>query len=386
MDNRVETLVSAIGKLRDYSNNQQDLVDVKMALNKFFKPDAECIKFYYTLNVDKIPFGCVVMPSFTNNEIQNFIIVGETPSAINKYEVELDSKVFDYGLNDEEVASIILYDVYHMIKDLNPLNRVRGAIDLYLSDYEKTLIIRNSVQYQAILALGLYDALIQFTSCLNLPSDVESDPFLEDIGLDCFKDACDKLYRQIPGCENEASRMPNLSMLNWCLRLYEDVEKERIPAIHVMQRAKELTASQLYISKMNAVITAMNRIDTDLIITEAVQSVFMESKKRSGFLANLKYSGLRDIESDLYEFQIRAKNAETEQEVMYALKQINARLAILEDYIRENQDDPDLDRWINVKMEYMEIRDQLAKKKLNRRQYGIFVDYSKLDDLDNEEE
>lgn len=385
MDNRVEALVSAIGRLREYSNDHQDLLEIRNILNRFFKPDAECMNFYYTINTDKLPFGCVVMPQFNGVEIQNFIIVGENPSSISKYDVEIDSKMFDYGLTDEEVAAVMLYNIYHMIKDLNPLNRVRVAVDLYLTNYEKSIVVKNSVQYQAILAFGLYDALVQFTSCLNLPAEVESDPFLDSIELDCFKEALDKLYRQIPGCENEASRRPNLSMLHWALRLYDDVEKERIPAIHVMDRAKDLTASQLYISKMNSVITAMNRIDTDLVLNEAVELLLSESKKRGGFLANLKYSGLRDIENDLYEFQIRAKNAETEQEVMYALKQINARLAILDDYIKENQDDPDLDRWINVKMEYMEIRDTLAKKKLHKRAYGVFVDYNALFPEDEEE-
>ena len=104
-----------------------------------------------------------------------------------------------------------------------------------------------------------------------------------------------------------------------------------------------------------------------------------------GFLASLKYSGLRDIENDLYEFIIRAKNAETEEEVFYALKQINARLAILDDYIRENRDDPDIDRWINLKLQYMEIRDKMAKQRIyNRKNYGIFIDYNQLDNLDRE--
>ena len=80
----------------------------------------------------------------------------------------------------------------------------------------------------------------------------------------------------------------------------------------------------------------------------------------------------------------RAKNAETESEVMYALKQINARLAILDNYIRENPDDPEIDRWVAVKLQYMDIRDSLAKKRLHKRNYGIFVDYDALDKLDDE--
>ena len=121
-----------------------------------------------------------------------------------------------------------------------------------------------------------------------------------------------------------------------------------------------------------------------MVVNEAVQTFFNEAKRKGGLLASLKYNGLRDIENDLYEFQIRAKNAETESEVMYALKQINARLAILDNYIRENPDDPEIDRWVAVKLQYMDIRDTLAKKRLHKRNYGIFVDYDALDKLDDE--
>jgi hypothetical protein len=136
---------------------------------------------------------------------------------------------------------------------------------------------------------------------------------------------------------------------------------------------------------MNAVINALNRIDTSLY-TESADMYITESKKR-GFFAALKYAGLRDLENDLYEFVIRAKNSETEEDVMYALRQINSRLAILDDFIRENPEDPELDRWIALKEQYMAIRDKLAKQKIyNKRNYGIFIDYNALSDLDSEDE
>lgn len=231
--------------------------------------------------------------------------------------------------------------------------------------------------------MGLVDALIKVSSCFSLPNDVQSDPFLESLGLEDFDEVLNIIYKQIPGCENEVIRQPKLSMLEWSLRLYNDVEKERVAAINVLERAKELTASTLYITKFQNTINSLNRIDTDMVVSEAVNQVFMEAKRKGGLLASLKYNGLRDIENDLYEFQIRAKNAETEGEVMYALKQINARLAILDDYIRQYPDDPDIDRWIGVKMQYIEIRDVLAKKRLHKRSYGIFVDYDALDKLDD---
>ena len=43
-----------------------------------------------------------------------------------------------------------------------------------------------------------------------------------------------------------------------------------------------------------------------------------------------------------------------------------------------------IDRWVAVKLQYMDIRDTLAKKRLHKRNYGIFVDYDALDKLDDE--
>lgn len=385
IDNRVEALIKAIGNLRNFHHSGEDVKNIRNCLDRIFKPDATCINFVYTVNTDKLPFGCVVFPRLSGEEINNFLIVGES-TRIDEYEVEIDSKLFDYGLTDEQVVQVILFNVYHMIKDIKPCDVVREAIDDYFTKSASQLAIRNSIQYQAILYLGIVDALQQVTSCLYLPNDIVNDAFLESLGLYYFEDTLNKLYQRFPDCDNEATRMPKLSMLEWTLRVYDDVDKERIPAIHLLNKVKSITASTLYIDRINAVINALNRIDTSVAVSEAVNQVFMEAKRRGGLLAYLKYSGLRDIENDLYEFQLRAKNSESEQEVLYALKQINARLAILDDYIRENPDDPDIDRWIGVKEEYMDIRDILAKKKLHKRNYGVFVDYDALDKEDNDQD
>ena len=385
IDNRVEALIKAIGNLRNFHHSGEDVKNIRNCLDRIFKPDATCINFVYTVNTDKLPFGCIVFPRLSGEEINNFLIVGES-TRIDEYEVEIDSKLFDYGLTDEQVVQVILFNVYHMIKDIKPCDVVREAIDDYFTKSASQLAIRNSIQYQAILYLGIVDALQQVTSCLYLPNDIVNDAFLESLGLYYFEDTLNKLYQRFPDCDNEATRMPKLSMLEWTLRVYDDVDKERIPAIHLLNKVKSITASTLYIDRINAVINALNRIDTSVAVSEAVNQVFMEAKRRGGLLAYLKYSGLRDIENDLYEFQLRAKNSESEQEVLYALKQINARLAILDDYIRENPDDPDIDRWIGVKEEYMDIRDILAKKKLHKRNYGVFVDYDVLDKEDNDQD
>ena len=379
MDAKIENLINDIGKLRDLTNSKEDVESIRQDLN-YVLPIGKCKEVIYTNNVDKLPFGCIVLPTLADINVNAFLITGDEVT-IKEYKCEIDSKMFDYGLTDEEITQILLFNIFHLISGTCPCEVIREYIDNFFCDENTQLIIRDSVQYKTILSFGIADALCKITSCLYLPDDIDEDAYLESLDFEygSFKSAIDKLYNEIPGCENEATRAPNLSMLNWSLRLYSSVNNERPAALHLLRKAKDITASNLYIKRIDAMINSLNRIDTDAYVTEAVNSALNE---KGGLLAYLKYTGLRDLENDLYEFQIRAKNAEGEQEVMYALKQINARLTILADYIRENQDDPDIDHWIEVKAEYEELRDILAKKRLHKRSYGIFVDYDALDQLD----
>lgn len=379
MDAKIENLISDIGKLRDLTNSKEDVESIRQDLN-YILPTGRCKEVIYTNNVDKLPFGCIVLPTLADINVNAFLITGDEVT-IKEYKCEIDSKMFDYGLTDEEIAQILLFNIFHLISGTRPCEVVREYIDNFFCDENTQLVIRDSVQYKTILSFGIADALCKITSCLYLPDDIDDDAYLESLDFEygSFKSAIDKLYNEIPGCENEVTRAPNLSMLNWSLRLYSNVDNERPAALHLLRKAKDITASNLYIKRIDAIINSLNRIDTDAYVTESVNSVLNE---KGGLLAYLKYTGLRDLENDLYEFQIRAKNAEGEQEVMYALKQINARLTILADYIRENRDDPDIDHWIEVKAEYEELRDILAKKRLHKRSYGIFVDYDALDQLD----
>lgn len=379
MDAKIENLISDIGKLRDLVNSKEDVESIRQDLN-YILPIGKCKEVIYTNNTDKLPFGCIVLPTLADINVNAFLITGDEVT-IKEYKCEIDSKMFDYGLTDEEITQILLFNIFHLISGTRPCEVIREYIDNFFCDENTQLIIRDSVQYKTILAFGIADALCKITSCLYLPDDIDEDAYLESLDFEygSFKTAIDKLYSEIPGCENEATRAPNLSMLNWALRLYSNVNDERPAALHLLRKAKEITASILYIKRIDSMISSLNRIDTDAYVTEAVNQALNE---KGGLLAYLKYTGLRDLENDLYEFQIRAKNAEGEQEVMYALKQINARLTILADYIRENRDDPDIEHWIEVKAEYEELRDILAKKRLHKRSYGIFVDYDALDQLD----
>ena len=387
MNENIEALINSIANLR-LNKSANALSEVQKNINMIFGDGRNCIDFIYTENVDKLPFGCMVTPSLNHDQINNILISGDE-FVIKEYYVELDSKAFLYGLSDAEIASVILYNVAHMTDDSVPTVRLREAIDIYFTEHNTQLRINEAIQYEAILAYGLIDTLIKLTNCLYIDSEIVTDAKLDELGLaDDFTSAMHKLFKKIPGCESVASRMPNMIVLDWCFRLYTNVETERIPAINQLKRIKSIAASELYARIVNNIVDALYRIDTDTYTNTFIgESYIMESKNKNGLLAQLKYSGLRGIEDDFYEFMIMARNAETEYEVMYALKQINARLAILEDYIRNTEmSEEEKKRWTDLYIRYINIREEIAKKKVyNRKNYGVFVDYNKLDQMSDDD-
>lgn len=385
----IDELILAINSLRNDVISHDKLKTIKERINIIISSSdisnkAICRNFYYTKNYDKLPFGCIVTPIFNQGDVVN-ILLGDDNIKISEYNVEIDSKLFDYGLSNDQIVEVIMYNIFHLVNGKEPIDRVREAIDAYFANNDSYLIIKDSIQYEAILEFGFIDALVKYTNCLYLEDDIDSDPFLDGLELHDFDETLNILFQQIPGCHNTVTTQTNFSMLTWALRLYNNVTTERIAAIHLLKIAKDCTASVLYKNNCDVAINALNRIDTTNYLSEATAHIFSEASKHKSLFSRLKYDGLRSIEEDFYEFMVRARNADTEDEVLYALKQINIRLSILDDYIkREDISDDERERWRNLYNKYSEIRDEISKKKVyNKRNYGVFVDYNKIDQMDN---
>jgi hypothetical protein len=168
-------------------------------------------------------------------------------------------------------------------------------------------------------------------------------------------------------------RSPKLSVLEWMFIMYRDMKLNSATIVDTLKDAKLCTGSKIEQKEIDKTIESVNRID----MTMLSESLF----------GNLKKSGLRSIEADLYEFAMRIKNCSTEEDAMYILGGINSRLSILDDYIAntENLSDYEKQHWQEVAAKYRALREVLAKKKIwSKAQYGLFVDYNQLDKLDEE--
>ena len=143
---------------------------------------------------------------------------------------------------------------------------------------------------------------------------------------------------------------------------------------------------------VNKTLVAINRIGAEILSESANLSRTLDSTGygkllETSLFASLKKSGLRGLEDALYELTIKVKNCEEEDEAIFILRGINTRLSIIEDYIYNTPDLSDNERkkWTLIAMKYRELREELAKKKIgNKKQYGLFFDYSQLDQLDKD--
>ena len=354
------------------------LNDLKRELNSLFT-EAKCEEIIYTKNTDKLFFGASVTPVLNNDETLE-IVMGDKDFRIKKYFLELDSKLLMIGLTGREFTAILLHEIDHMVINDIPVKRVRENIDKYFQDKDQILDIKASAQYTQLLNFAVKDTLKKVTSLrYKNNEEVLADSFVVMCGYgEDLKTAESKITSNI-WSTTVGVKEPKLVILDWVFRVYTNMKFARIPAIKTLQKSKSYTGSVLEKKEIDKVIAAIQRIDTDLV--EEATDLLESAKKKNSLFRRLKVNGLRSIEDDLYEFRMRAKAAKTEDDAMYTLRQINTRLAILDDYIRyENIDDDERQRYIDIMNQYREIREFLSTKKVyNRKNYGIWYDYDQLD-------
>ena len=132
-----ETLIIAIENLiiydieRDKQVLSLALSDIQSELNKFFT-DSKCMEVIYTENVDKMFFGMTVMPYIEGKKIYEYID-GSSQSRIDKYYLELDSKLFGAWLNltGREILACLLHEIGHLVNDSSGIHKLRMNIMNY---------------------------------------------------------------------------------------------------------------------------------------------------------------------------------------------------------------------------------------------------------------
>lgn len=353
--------------------------ELEVAINNFFD-DKTCTSVIFTHNTDKLLFGVRVNPIITDNDVLK-IIIDETPlDGFKNYNIEIDLNLFNY-MTGLDVAAYIVEEIA-TITSAHTIEEVGHIIDCILADEDTSIEIRQSINYSQILIFGIKDTINKIASLLYKDE--------EAIGMNEYSEMLDikDMLREIAGIlksnifgEENVSATPNLSVLKWTLMIYKDVTTNYSMAKDTLETAMDMTGSALEKREVEKTIKCIKKAYYETITEAVVEEAF----KGFSLFKGLKMNGLRSIEDDLYEYKIRVKNCEDQEEAMYTLRQINTRIAILEDYLANTEvSESERERWMNVIMCFRELRSELAKRKIaNKKSYGIFVDYDKIDQINN---
>ena len=372
--------------------NISHLTDIKTALNDIFEGECNCLDVLYSHNTDKPFFGITVNPKMTAAEALTILTTDEKIK-LSEYQLELDSKLFEIGLDAEEVTATVLYEISSMMNSYEAIDQVRALVDYYLLSEDDVINIRNSANYCQLIIYALKDTLYKVTSIMfkEDPEEIKTNRFAEMLELeDTLLSAQEKILSS-PYGSGESVREPKITILQWMFMIYKDIKHNSRIIKDTLEDAKHFTASRLIKDEIDRTLAAVDRINVTIFEScKSLNNVFekaaIHSLNEISIFKSLKQSGLRGIEDTLYEYALRIKNCDTEEDALYILRGINTRLSILEDYLNNTPDlsDSERKRWESVATRYRELREQLAKKKIvNKKQYGLFFDYDQLDQLDN---
>lgn len=351
-------------------------------LNMFFR-DVKCEGVLYTNNTDLDFFGVYVQPVLKEKDVYPLLISDYT-TTIEKYYVELDSKLFNplLGLTNREILAIILHDIGSMINSSGPIDRAVKEIDLYLDTTNDVLRTTDNVNYVAILTFGLKDLLHKLTSIFtaDLTSNVAIDDFIMSCGfINELNSAISKLKKF--GYLNMFSEGGSPSaIIAWTIRIYNDIKGQRIRTIRLLRKAASYTPVRLVKREMNHMITALSKIDDSSIL----ESVFDDVKmKYQSMTKKFTMSSIKDIEEDYYDYAVTLQNVNDEDDALLLLHRINSRMSVIDGIL--NDDNPQIsDRerkaFADLYERYNKLRNDVVAKKVYKRNYRrIYVNYGEDD-------
>lgn len=377
----VRNIVIALSSDIDGVDMKSDRLDeIQRCLNVLF-PTSKCIKVYYTENTDKLPFGIYINPTISNSNLMEILFndFNDNLFTVKEYEVEIDSKLFMFGLSPEDITRMIIHDVDILLSG-EIIDKLKSLIDIYVLNTQDYVSVKKSINANCILIYAIKDTLYKLYSSLYSKYD--------------FKFADQEMVDKISKAEYENVSLydsfPKVIILQWAFMVYKDIKTNLSLIKGNLEEAQDLTGSKLIKREIDKTITSITRasyglLDESLDISKSLDKANIPVNEISIF-KSLKTSGLRAIENDYYEFAILVKSASDENEAMYALRGINTRINILTDYLYNTPGISDSERnhWERVVEMYQELRVKLTKKNiLNKKSYGIWFDYSKLDNLDN---
>lgn len=362
----------AMFHLKD-AQTKKAINELETELNKFFK-DSTCNQVIFTKNTDKLFFGMTTYCNISTSDVVE-CVMGDHPVRIKEYSIEMDSKLLEIGLTSRELTAVLLHEVGHIVNDSTPIDEVRKAVDRYIAEYNTVVNLHYKDDSAYIFRFAVQDSIRKAKSLFTrTDEEILADEFVFRCG---YGEELEKAFKKIRSSALTINK--NVSnkfiALQWAFQIYKNIGIHRLGAIKTLNKVKSLTGSELEKKELDMIIKGLNGRKN---VTESSIELIRETTKNS-LPEKLRRKGLRSIEEDIYEYQMRIRNVDDEDEAIVLMRQINSRMSILDDYIYNSQniDNKELERWHKLYDKYDLLRQELSKKTIyNNKSYGLWLDYN----------
>ena len=340
-----------------------------------------CKTILYTNNIDKPFFGMCVMPDLSNVNMSSLLIDRDTSTANGKryYALEFDSKLFEIGLTTRELTAILLHEIGHVVVYMEEnLETLLNATDLYLAKNRENLDADKVIECNKLLKFGVEDALRRIGDIFD-NEEKQADRVAVALGYGPeLESALQKISTHIINLNKNVTNN-KLIVFQWTLRVYKDIKIDRINAIRKMNKLIGMNGSQLENRRVEGCKRELTKLDEKLsqpslcFRNDVEESVLME-KVNLNIFRQYRRKSMRTIEDELYEYALLVKSVEDQEDALRLMRDINSRLAIIDDYMSGNVDDHEKKKWLQVKEQYFKLREELSKKTTYGDSfYGLFI-------------
>lgn len=381
-----DNLLSAITMLTTECEvtRKEALKNIKNELNLFFK-DFMCTEAIFTMNTDNDFFGIQISPMFTSIEDLPKIFNMDLNMKFHHYLIEFDSRLFNGDFTAYQILALMIHDI-NKLNNPNLIKDIVGCIDYIAISRGEEIHMESIYNNLEFFLFAIQDTARKMTSAFEyIPVSLGlADDFIRSYNLNQYYE--DGMF-SIKKCRNNLKDQvccPTIT-LHWFMSKYKYLnEWMHKDIVQDLKDSIKLSGSKLVKRLIDQVIEKMLvfRTDEERMYYKALTE---SAKKRQSLASQIKYSGMKSLEDDVYEYRMRIKNVETENEAIYIIRQINNRMGIISDYLEtEELSDLDRERFFKLYDKYDGLREELSKKAIySRKMYGLFVDYNALQQMSN---
>lgn len=369
----IQRLDEIIMRFSAVSIQDKYIRDLRDALNAFF-PDCKCMSLFISNNTDKEFFGVRIVRNFNltymlgASDIRNCQVYGD-------YSIDIDSKLFSMKFSARQIAAYIIYDIYKIVSQ-EANEAWIACLDAIIAGRREVFghKVMDNAATEYILKVMIQDYLYRQLSIFTRREDelIRIPELLTLYGLEHeFSEGLERLFK-VSNAGERLNVIPSLP-INWAVSVICRWVPRSTDVMDTLNALADSMGSVLYKNHINSCLR--------VLFNQNKMAQKRAALGEASLFARMRKNGIKSLENDLFEYEMRVKNIDDENSAILLMRQINSRMSLIQDYLDEEEKLPDSERrrWEKLEDRYEKLRQKMIAKPIySRKMYGLFVDYNAL--------